>query len=81
MAAGNHYVVAHGIAIWISEPIQGRPLGIKPPHSNEIARLLVLLEQAGVEVNQLLSLRAFTTFAVQCRYDDEPEELGLDRPA
>jgi hypothetical protein len=35
------------------------------------------LEQAGVDVSQLLTLRGFTTFAVQSRYDDEPEELGL----
>ncbi len=56
-------------------------LGIKPPHSHDIARLLVLLEQAGVNVRELLALRAFTTFAVQGRYDDEPEELGLDRIA
>ena len=56
-------------------------LGIKPPHSHDIARLLVLLEQAGVDVRELLALRAFTTFAVQGRYDDEPEELGLDRIA
>jgi len=26
-------------------------------------------------------LRAFSTFAVQCRYDDDPDELGLDRAA
>jgi HEPN domain-containing protein len=44
-----------------------RHLGVKPPHSHNIARLLVLLEQAGVEVNQLLSLGAFTTFAEQGR--------------
>jgi HEPN domain-containing protein len=56
-------------------------LGVKPPHSHDIARLLVLLEQAGVNVRELLALRAFTTFAVQGRYDDEPEELGLDRLA
>ncbi|MFM8276420.1 MAG: HEPN domain-containing protein [Cyanobium sp.] len=56
-------------------------LGVKPPHSHDIARLLLLLEQADVEVNQLQPLRAFTTFAVQDRYDDEPEELGLDRTA
>lgn len=56
-------------------------LGIKPPHSHDIARLLVLLEQTGVDVSQLLTLRGFTTFAVQGRYDDEPEELGLDRVA
>jgi HEPN domain-containing protein len=56
-------------------------LGVKPPHSHDIARLLVLLEQTGVDVSQLLTLRGFTTFAVQGRYDDEPEELGLDRVA
>jgi len=56
-------------------------LAVKPPHSHDIARLLVLLEQAGIDVNPLLPLRAFTTFAVQGRYDDEPEDLGLDRVA
>lgn len=56
-------------------------LGVKPPHSHDIARLLLLLEQAGVDASELQSLRAFTTFAVQGRYDDEPEELGLDRVA
>jgi HEPN domain-containing protein len=56
-------------------------IGIKPPHSHDIARLLVLLDQDGVDVRELLALRAFTTFAVQGRYDDEPEELGLDRIA
>lgn len=56
-------------------------LGVKPPHSHDMARLLVLLEQAGVDVNELLPLRGFTTFAVQGRYDDEPEEFGLDRVA
>ncbi|MFN5193258.1 MAG: HEPN domain-containing protein [Cyanobacteriota bacterium] len=56
-------------------------LGVKPPHSHDIARLLLLLEQVGVDASELQSLRAFTTFAVQGRYDDEPEELGLDRVA
>lgn len=54
---------------------------LRMAHSHDIARLLVLLEQAGVDVSELLPLRAFTTFAVQGRYDDEPEELGLDRVA
>ncbi len=54
-------------------------LGVKPPHSHDIARLLVLLKQARIDVNQLLPLRAFTTYAVQGRYDDQPEELGLNR--
>jgi len=56
-------------------------LGVRPPHSHDIARLLVLLGQTGVDLSELLPLRAFTTFAVQGRYDDEPEELGLDRVA
>jgi len=38
-------------------------------------------ERPGGRVNQFLPLRAFTTFAVQSRDDDEPEELGLDRTA
>ena len=33
-----------------------------------------------VDITALLPLRAFTTFAVQYRYDDEPDELNLDRP-
>lgn len=55
--------------------------GSKPPATHDIARLLLLLEQAGVDTSELLPLRAFTTFAVQFRYDDEPEELSLDRTA
>ena len=54
-------------------------LGSEVPYSHDIARLLLLLEQADVDVTDLLPLRAFTTYAVQFRYDDEPEDLGLDR--
>lgn len=53
----------------------------KPPHTHDLARLLLLLQQADVDTTDLLSMRAFTTFAVQYRYDDEPEDLGLDRCA
>ena len=52
---------------------------IQPPATHDIARLLLLLQQAGVDITALLPLRAFTTFAVQYRYDDEPAELNLDR--
>ncbi len=55
--------------------------GPKPPVTHVIARLLLLLEQAGVDTNSLRSLRGFTSFAVQYRYDDEPEDLNLDRIA
>ena len=54
-------------------------LAIKPPATHDLARLLLLLDKAGVDVSDLVPLRAFTTFAVQFRYDDEPEELGLNR--
>ena len=53
--------------------------GVQPPATHDIARLLLLWQQAGVDITALLPLRAFTTFAVQYRYDDEPEELNLDR--
>ena len=41
--------------------------GVKPPTTHDIS--------------DLSPLRAFTTFAVQYRYDDQPEELSLDRSA
>jgi HEPN domain-containing protein len=53
--------------------------GSQPPATHDIARLLLLLEQAGVETSELLPLRAFTSFAVQYRYEDEAEDLSLDR--
>jgi HEPN domain-containing protein len=53
--------------------------GVQPPAIHDIARLLLQWQQAGVDITALLPLRAFTTFAVQYRYDDEPEELNLDR--
>jgi HEPN domain-containing protein len=56
-------------------------VGTKPPQTHDLARLLLLLQDSGVDITELLPLRAFTTFAVQCRYDDEPEPLGLDRAA
>jgi HEPN domain-containing protein len=56
-------------------------LGNTPPSTHDISRLLLLLQEAGIEIKALLPLRAFTSFAVQYRYDDEPEELSLDRTA
>ena len=54
-------------------------LGTKPPPTHDLARLLLLLQELDVNVGDLQSFRAFTTFAVQTRYEDEPDELGLDR--
>jgi len=55
--------------------------GVQPPTTHDIARLLLLLQKAGVDITEMKPLRAFSTFAVQCRYDDDPDELGLDRAA
>lgn len=55
--------------------------GRKPPVTHDIARLLLLLHEAGVDITELLPLRAFTSFAMQYRYDDEPDDLSLDRTA
>ena len=55
--------------------------GVKPPATHDLVRSLLLFEQSGVDITDLLPLRAFFTFAVQSRYDDEPEELSLDRAA
>jgi len=54
-------------------------LGLQAPRTHDIARLLLQLESAGVDVRELLAWRAFTAYAVQFRYDDEPDVLGIDR--
>ena len=51
--------------------------GVKPPATHDLARLLLLLEQSAVYITALLSLRAFSTFAVQTRPANEPEQLTL----
>ena len=52
---------------------------MKPPATHVIARLLMPLQQSGVDTTDLLPLRTFSTVAVHYRYIDEPEELSLDR--
>lgn len=49
------------------------------PFTHDIADLLQILSQQGVETTPYLHFSQFTLFAVQFRYDDEPEPLGLDR--
>ena len=38
-----------------------------------------MLSEQGVEISPYLRFSQFTLFAVQLRYDDEPEPLDLDR--
>jgi HEPN domain-containing protein len=52
---------------------------LKVPFTHDIADLLQILSDHGVETAPYLSFSQFTLFAVQLRYDDEPEPLDLDR--
>lgn len=51
----------------------------KVPFTHDIAELLQILGEQGVDPSPYLQFSQFTLFAVQLRYDDEPEPLDLDR--
>lgn len=51
----------------------------KAPFTHDIAELLQILSEQGVDPSPYLHFSQFTLFAVQLRYDDEPEPLDLDR--
>ena len=51
----------------------------KAPFTHDIAELLQILSEQGVDPSPYLQFSRFTLFAVQLRYDDEPEPLDLDR--
>ena len=55
-------------------PGWGLPLGL-----GSTTLLLERLTQAGAVVEDFRCLEAFTIFAVQFRYDVDPEPMGLDR--
>ena len=52
---------------------------LKAPFTHDIADLLQILSEQGIKISPYLQFSQFTLFAVQLRYDDEPESLGLDR--
>jgi HEPN domain-containing protein len=52
---------------------------LKAPFTHDIADLLQILREQGIEISSYLQFSQFTLFAVQLRYDDEPESLDLDR--
>lgn len=56
-------------------------LGEIPPPTHDLNRLLRLLEQQVVDTGRFRSLAQLTLFAVQVRYDADPQPLGLDRAA
>jgi len=52
---------------------------LRAPFTHDIADLLQILREQGIEISSYLQFSQFTLFAVQLRYDDEPESLDLDR--
>ena len=46
---------------------------------HNLTALLERISQSGKDVEDLRCLEAFTVFAVQFRYDADPEPMGLDR--
>ena len=53
--------------------------GVEPPFTHDLVALLKLLEQAGSDIAPYRDLARFTDFAVQIRYDDQPDLQNLDR--
>ncbi len=54
-------------------------LGEIPPLTHDLNRLLRLLERHQVTTEKLRPLGQLTIYAVQFRYDADPQALGLDR--
>jgi HEPN domain-containing protein len=52
---------------------------LRAPFTHDIADLLQILSEQGVETTPYLQFSQFTLFAVQLRYDDDPEPLDLNR--
>ena len=50
-----------------------------PPFTHDLVALLKLLERAGVDISGYRELARFTDFAVQIRYDEQPDLQDLDR--
>jgi len=47
--------------------------------ANPEALAMLRIDRAGSEAKDFRCLEAFTIFAVQFRYDADPEPMGLDR--
>jgi HEPN domain-containing protein len=56
-------------------------LGEIAPPTHDLNRLLRLLQQQAVDTSRFRSLAQLTLYAVQVRYDADPQPLGLDRSA
>lgn len=54
-------------------------LGDNPPLIHNLTALFERIRDRGGRVERFLPMEAFTVFAVQFRYDAEPEPMNLDR--
>lgn len=59
---------------WISS------LGHHYPRTHDLALLFALICDLGADPTPFQPLVSFTLFAVLRRYDEEPEQVNLDRP-
>jgi len=66
-------VVEKALKSWLYQ------LGDSPPFTHDLVLLFKRLLRAGVDVGAHRDLARFTDFAVQFRYDVDPEPMGLDR--
>ena len=55
-------------------------LGVTPPLTHDLNRLLRLLDLHGMNIAPFQELSQFTIDAVKFRYDSTAEPMGLDRP-
>ncbi len=51
----------------------------QPPFTHNLRLLFQMLRDEGVAIEPFMGLSRFTLFAVLRRYDEEPEQEGLDR--
>jgi len=54
--------------------------GVQPPFTHDLVALFKLLGQTGIDITPYRDLARFTDFAVQIRYDEQPDLQNLDRP-
>jgi HEPN domain-containing protein len=50
-----------------------------PPFTHDLVSLFKLLQQAGIDINVHRDLASFTDFAVQIRYDEQPDLQDFNR--
>ena len=53
--------------------------GVQPPFTHDLVALFKLLGQTGIDITPYRDLARFTDFAVQIRYDEQPDLQNLDR--